>query len=111
MKLTIIGGGGIRTPLAIPPILRRAERLDLEELCLMDINEEKLKFFGRLSREQIKSVGNPFKISLTKDARSALKGADFVITTIRVGDDYGRVLDERIALRHGILGQAVSRWL
>ncbi len=108
MKLTIIGGGGIRTPLAIPPILRRAERLGITELSLMDINEEKLRFFGSLSREQIRLEGNPFQISLTTDARSALEGADFVITTIRVGDDYARVLDERVALRHGILGQETT---
>ncbi len=108
MKLTIIGGGGLRTPLAIPPILRRAKHLGLEELCLMDINEEKLRIFSAISREQVKKEGDPFRISSTTDACNALDGANFVITTIRVGNDYGRVLDERIALRHGIIGQETT---
>lgn len=108
MKLTMIGGGGVRTPLAIPPILRRADRLGLEELCLMDINETKLQIFGILARDIAKRTGSNLKITLTTDAGEALSGSDFVITTIRVGDDYGRVLDERIALRLGVLGQETT---
>ncbi len=108
MKLTRVGGGGIRTPLAMPPILRRAAQLGLQELCLMDINEEKLRIFSALSSDVIKAHDSPLRLTATTDARAALDGADFVITTIRVGADSGRVLDERIALRHGVLGQETT---
>lgn len=108
MKLTMIGGGGVRTPLAMPPILQRAERLELKELCLMDINETKLQIFGALIRDVAKRVESNLKITLTTDAKEALSGSDFVITTIRVGGDYGRVLDERIALHLGVLGQETT---
>ncbi len=104
MKLTIIGGGGIRTPLAVPPILRRAERMGLEELCLMDIDADKLRIFGALAAP----AGGDLRITTTTDAEEALDGAEYVITTIRVGGDRGRVLDERIALRHGVLGQETT---
>jgi 6-phospho-beta-glucosidase len=108
MKLTMIGGGGVRTPLAIPPILRRAERLGLEELCLMDINEKKLQIFGALIRDVAERLKSNLNIMLTTDAKDALSGSDFVITTIRVGGDYGRVLDERTALHLGVLGQETT---
>ncbi|MFN2302137.1 MAG: 6-phospho-beta-glucosidase, partial [Anaerolineales bacterium] len=55
-----------------------------------------------------KRMKSEIKITLTTDAKDAVSGADYVITTIRVGDDYGRVLDERIALRHGVLGQETT---
>ncbi len=107
MKLTIIGSG-VRTPLAIPPILRRADSIGLQELCLMDIDAEKLGIFSVLARDVARRSGSPLRITSTTDARAALEGAQFVITTIRVGNDYGRVLDERIALRHGVLGQETT---
>jgi 6-phospho-beta-glucosidase len=37
-----------------------------------------------------------------------MESADHVVTTIRVGFDRGRALDERIALRHGVLGQETT---
>ncbi len=37
-----------------------------------------------------------------------MKGADYIITTLRVGQDKGRVSDERIALKHGVLGQETT---
>jgi 6-phospho-beta-glucosidase len=34
MKLTVIGGGGIRSPLLVSSTLKRSERINLEEICL-----------------------------------------------------------------------------
>jgi len=108
MKLTFIGGGGVRTPLAVAATLRRAQRLGLEELCLMDVDAERLHIFGALSREVASAAGSPVRITLTTDAREALEDVRYVITTFRVGAERGRVLDERIALRHGVLGQETT---
>ncbi|MBK9712410.1 MAG: 6-phospho-beta-glucosidase [Kouleothrix sp.] len=108
MKLTLIGGGGVRGPLFVASALRRAERVGLEELCLMDIDAEKLAIFGGLCREVARRAGSPVRITTTTDARAALDGARHVVTTIRVGFEHGRVLDERIALRHGVLGQETT---
>jgi 6-phospho-beta-glucosidase len=49
-----------------------------------------------------------FNITRTTDARAALAGANFVITTFRVGDMAGRAIDERVALNHGALGQETT---
>ena len=108
MKLALIGGGGVRAPLFVTSALRRAERMNLEELCLMDIEADKLIIMGEICRLVTDRAGSQVRITTTTDPREALEGAGHVVTSIRVGGDYGRVLDERIALRHGVLGQETT---
>jgi 6-phospho-beta-glucosidase len=108
MKLTLIGGGGVRSPLFVMSLLRRYKNIGVDELCLMDIDSHKLEIFGALCREVIHRAGDPFKITSTTDARAALTDASHVVTTIRVGFEQGRAADERIALRHGVLGQETT---
>lgn len=106
IKLTIIGGGGVRTPRLIPSLVKRAERLGLRQLVLMDNDAEKLDLIGGLCRSM--AVDAPFDITLTTDAREAISGAQHVITAIRPGLEAGRALDERICFDHGVLGQETT---
>lgn len=108
MKMTIIGGGSVRTPRLIPSLVRRAERLGLTELWLMDIDAEKLNLIGRLCEHLLQEMGATFKLVLTTDPREAVRGAQHVITSIRPGAERGRAIDERIAMRHGVLGQETT---
>src|SRR3954470_365989 len=108
MKLALIGGGGVRSPLFVASALRRAERVGLEELCLMDTDAEKLAIFGELCREVTRRAESDVRITTTTDQYAALDGAAHVVTTIRVGGEQGRVFDERIALKHGVLGQETT---
>lgn len=108
MKLTVIGGASVRTPRFIPALVRRAERLGLKELWLMDIDAHKLNLMGSLSLELAKQHNASFKVILTTNAEDAIKDADHIITTIRPGMEQGRVLDERIAFKHGVLGQETT---
>lgn len=108
MKLTLIGGGGVRSPLFVMTLLRWQKRIGVTELCLMDIDERKLELFSTLCRELSRRAGDPFTITATTNARAALTGADHVVTTIRAGFEQGRATDERIALSHGVLGQETT---
>jgi 6-phospho-beta-glucosidase len=108
MKLTIIGGGSVRTPRIIPALIRRAERLKLRELWLMDIDPGKLELIGGLCRTMAEAQGATFEIYLTTDARESLRDASHIITSIRPGLEEGRAIDERIAFRYGILGQETT---
>jgi 6-phospho-beta-glucosidase len=108
MKLTIIGAGGVRTPLIVQAILKRQESLGLNELCLMDIDGERLELIGVLTREIENSSATKFKIIRTTDPNVALSKADFVITTFRVGGIESRVIDEQVPLGFGILGQETT---
>ncbi len=108
MKLSVIGGGGVRAPLFAASALRRAEATHLDELCLMDIDEQRLAVMGGLCRSLAQRLESPVRVTTTTDAHAALDGAGYVVTTVRVGMEEGRVLDERIALRHGVLGQETT---
>ena len=85
MKIAIIGAAGLRTPLIIKSILARQERLCLDELVLMDIDAKRLDLIGALTSNIEKSPDTKFHILRTIDPTIALKDADFVITTFRVG--------------------------
>jgi 6-phospho-beta-glucosidase len=106
MKLTIIGAGGMRTPLIVAAIIKRQERLGIDELALMDIDVDHLEIMGALTSFSEKDAR--FKITRTADRRAALENSDFVITTFRVGGMESRVIDEQVPLKLGILGQETT---
>jgi 6-phospho-beta-glucosidase len=108
MKLTVIGGGGVRTPHLIPSLVRRVERLGLQDLWLMDVDAPKLELIGGLCAALVRRHGDPFRIHLTMDAREAIRDAAHIITSIRPGFEQGRATDERIAFAHGVLGQETT---
>src|SRR4030042_6199503 len=108
MKLTVLGGCGVRAPRLVSSALHRQTQNGLTELWLMDIDETKLHLIGGLCRQLASLAESPVRIFCTHDARAALDGADYIVTTIRVGGEYGRVLDEKIALRLGVLGQETT---
>lgn len=108
MKICIIGAAGVRTPLIVKALLAHQDGLGLTELCLMDIDEEHLSLIGALIAPIEHSSGMKFRIIHTREVSKALDRADFVITTFRVGGFESRVIDERVALDHGVLGQETT---
>ncbi len=108
MKLAIIGGGSVRTPRLIPSLVRRAERLGLEELWLMDSDSDKLRLIGGLCQVIADQLGAQFKIVFSDDARQTLTDTSHLITSIRPGKERGRAVDEHIAFEHGVLGQETT---
>ncbi|MBO7155946.1 MAG: 6-phospho-beta-glucosidase [Clostridia bacterium] len=108
MKLTVIGGGGVRSMFLAKSLARKATALGITELCFMDNNPVKLSIYGEMARKVASIIDPSLKFSLTADAVTAVKDADYVITTIRVGEDDMRVKDERIALEHGVIGQETT---
>jgi 6-phospho-beta-glucosidase len=100
VRLTILGGGGFRVPLVYGAL--RGEPL-IEHVTLYDRDAARLGAIARVIRAQRARGGPP--ISVTTELGEALRGADFVFSAIRVRGLEGRVLDERIALAEGVLGQ------
>ena len=89
-------------------IAQRADELGIDKLVFMDNDEEKLRIFGGMAGKICSLLCPKLKFSCTSNAVEALIGADYVITTIRVGGDDMRVRDERIALDMGLLGQETT---
>ncbi len=108
MKIAIIGAAGVRTPLIVQAVRRRQESLRPTELCLMDIDGEHLELIASLVAPATQPLDTKLHITCTTDALAALRDADFVITTFRVGGIESRVIDERVPLSHGILGQETT---
>ena len=108
MKITVIGGAGVRTPLLMSALARRQTQIHLTEVTLVDVDEAKLAVMAPLCRHAASRAGATFDLSWTSDGREALPGSSAVITTVRVGGEDARVLDERIALDRGVLGQETT---
>lgn len=108
MKITVIGGGGVRSMFLAKSIAQKAERLHIDELCFMDNNEQKLRIYGGMAAHVAELLCPQLQFRLTTDAVEAVREADYVITTIRVGEDDMRAKDERIALNQGVLGQETT---
>ena len=106
MKIVILGAAGVRAPLLLKAIMKRQALLGLTDLALMDLDGERLDLIGTVTAPQER--GAPFKITRTTDARTALAGADYVITTFRVGGMEARAVDERVPLGRGVLGQETT---
>jgi 6-phospho-beta-glucosidase len=107
-KVTIIGGGGIRTPLLIHGLAQAQRQLDLHEVALYDIDRERLSVVAALAREVAQQLGGEFRLTTSDKLEDAVAGADFIIHSIRVGGIEARARDERLAIEHGIAGQETT---
>jgi 6-phospho-beta-glucosidase len=102
MKLAIIGGGSTYSPELVHGIAERS--LGVDTIALMDTSSERLGIVGGFVRRMAPSL----RIETTTDADAALEGADFVVTQIRAGGQAARLEDERLGLRHGVIGQETT---
>jgi len=68
----------------------------------MDIDKERLNLITAFARKLVSQHGFKTKIESTMDRRAALKGADYVIVSIRVGGFEANSLDLEIPAKYGI---------
>ena len=108
LKIAIIGSGSTYTPELIEGLIGRREALPARELVLMDIDARKLNVVGALAERMVKHAGLGCKVTLTDAYDTALDGANFVFAQIRVGRLPARVLDEKIPLKYGLIGQETT---
>ncbi|MBC9820216.1 6-phospho-beta-glucosidase [Terrabacter sp. MAHUQ-38] len=115
MKLVILGGGGFRVPLVHGALLHDTAERRVTEVVLHDTDPSRLDVMRRVLAEQAgrhasgTEVGVvPPTVSATTDVDTALTGADFVFSAMRVGGLEGRTVDERLALDLGLLGQETT---
>ena len=108
MKLTVLGGGGVRSIFLAKSLAYNAHRIGLQEVVFLDNSEDNLSTFGELARYVFNAIRPDIHFTLTDDAIPALQGSNYIITTLRVGGDESRVRDERIELAHNTLGQETT---
>ena len=107
-RITILGGGGVRTPLLIHGLAQAKEILPIREVCLFDLDTGRAETIARLGRTTAQGLGADFQITVKSDLNQAAAGADIVLNSVRVGGMAGRARDERIAIEHGLAGQETT---
>jgi len=107
MKLAVLGGGGVRMPTFVRAVLASRPGA-FDEICLYEPDATRRATTARLAAEVGDVLGQPGVVTVTADAAEAFTGTDYVFSAIRVGGDRGRVIDEQVALRRGIVGQETT---
>jgi 6-phospho-beta-glucosidase len=99
LKIAVIGGAGVRTPLLAGGLSH--SELPLEELALYDPDSTRLALIAPL----VERLADGVRVRSTPTPAECVAGADYVFTSFRVGGIASRAHNEAAALRHGVIGQ------
>jgi 6-phospho-beta-glucosidase len=108
LKLAVIGAGSTYTPELVSGLSRERDRIDVTELVLHDIDEERREVVGAMAARMLDRQGFRGSLAVTGDLDRAVDGADFVLIQIRVGGQTARLSDETIPLACGCIGQETT---
>lgn len=108
MKISVIGGGGVRSMFLAKSLAQASNELGFDEIVFMDNDEKKLNIYGKMAQQLVKRLQPELNFNLTSDAVEAIRDADYIITTIRMGGDDMRIRDEKAALAKHLLGQETT---
>src|SRR4051812_36718054 len=99
MKVAVIGGAGVRTPLLVGGLT--GSDLPIDHIALYDVDQARLATIGGVA-ERMAAKG---RVTLCASVAECVAWADVVFTSIRVGGIAQRIHDEAVAQTHGIVGQ------
>jgi len=108
LRIAVVGGGSTYTPELVEGFARRASRMPMDELVLLDIDPERLSIVGGLAQRMLDKLDWPGRLTLTGDRDAAIDGADFVLIQLRVGGQAARLVDETLPPRFGVVGQETT---
>lgn len=104
-KIAIIGGGSAYCAGLMRAFAHHAQAFQGCHITLMDIDRDGLELIYTLGTKFLRNAGADLALERTTERRAALTDADFVLTSFRTGGLQARRLDEKIPLRHGLIGQ------
>lgn len=107
-KITVIGGGSTYTPEFVDGFVQHRDEVSVAEIVLYDISKERLEVVGGLVQRMVEHAGLKSQVTLTTERPPAVEGADFIVSQIRVGGMEARIRDEKIPLRHDVIGQETT---
>jgi 6-phospho-beta-glucosidase len=105
VRLTVLGGGGFRVPLVYQGLASAAPGSPVTEVVLHDVSAARLAAIQAVLADLAEAYPGAPAVHATTDLDEAVTGARFVFSAIRVDGLAGRTVDERVALRCGVLGQ------
>ena len=105
LKLAYVGGGSTRGPGTMASLIAQGENFAGSEIVLIDLDRERLELVQTLAVKMARCRDLDLTISIATDRRAGLTDCDAVLTSYRPGGFAARVLDERIPLQYGVIGQ------
>lgn len=105
MKIAVVGGGGFRTPLVVEAVTDIASEANVDEVVLYDVDAGRLERIAAVIEALDRESGRGVPVRTTTSLVDAVDGATAVFAAIRVGGVAARVVDERVPLELGVLGQ------
>ncbi len=104
-SVVVAGGGSTFTPGIVLMLLANQERFPLRALKFYDNDGARQEVIAEACKVILKEKAPDIAFSYTTDPEVAFSDVDFVMAHIRVGKYPMRELDEKIPLRHGVVGQ------
>jgi 6-phospho-beta-glucosidase len=107
-KVACIGGGGVRTPLVVFGVNESARWLGVDEIVLFDVARERAQMMAALGQAVVRREGGSLRVRGAATLEEAVEGADFVLSSVRVGGIAARAYDEQVSIDHGYPGQETT---
>ncbi|MNO70948.1 Maltose-6'-phosphate glucosidase [compost metagenome] len=104
-SIVIAGGGSTFTPGIVMMMLDNVHRFPIRKLKLYDNDGERQGIIGEALKIVLKENAPEIEFSYTTDPEEAFTDVDFCMAHIRVGKYEMREKDEKVPLKHGVLGQ------
>ena len=103
--ICIVGGGSRYTPGILRMMVQESGRFPLSRVILYDNEYERQHKVAGYARILMREYYPHCEIVETQDPKTAFTGIDFAMMQIRAGRMKMRESDEKIALKHGCIGQ------
>lgn len=104
-SVVIAGGGSTFTPGIVLMLLEHLDRFPLRSIKFYDNDKERQETIAKACEIVLKEKAPEIAFSYSTDPKEMFTDVDFVMAHIRVGKYPMREKDEKIPLRHGVLGQ------
>ena len=104
-SIVVAGGGSTFTPGIVLMLLENLEKFPIRQIKFYDNDAERQEVIAKACDIIIKEKAPNINFVYTTDPETAFTDVDFVMAHIRVGKYAMREKDEKIPLKHGVLGQ------
>ena len=104
-SIVVAGGGSTFTPGIVLMLLDNLDKFPIRQIKFYDNDAERQEVIAKACDIIIKEKAPDINFVYTTDPETAFSDIDFVMAHIRVGKYAMREKDEKIPLKHGVLGQ------
>ena len=106
IRWAYLGGGSSRAAGTVAAFIHNhGSRFEGSEIVLIDLDAERLDIVRKVAENMTRARGLDLRVRATTDLREGLTDVDAVLSSYRPGGFAARVQDEKIPLKHGVIGQ------